>query len=108
MAWSRMESASRMEPSPASASRARASSSASMFSRVTRSRSWATMASNLTARKLKCWQRERNVFGLRGGEHEDDVVGWLFQRFEQGVECGVGDLVSFVENINLEPVAGGA
>src|ERR1039458_8442401 len=170
MAWSRMESASRMEPSPASASRARASSSASMFSRVTRSRNWATMASNLTARKLKCWQRERmvwgissgcvvasmktmwsggsssvlsrrseehtselqslpprrssdlakaevlaaradglgDILGLRGGQHEDDVVRRLFQRLEQGVEGGIGDLVGFVENVDFEAVASGA
>src|SRR6266849_4734857 len=39
MAWSRMESASRIEPSPASASRARASSSAGIFSFATMSRS---------------------------------------------------------------------
>ena len=50
----------------------------------------------------------RNIFGLRGGEHEDDVVGRLFQRFEQGVECGVGNLVGFVENVDLKAVAGGA
>jgi hypothetical protein len=50
----------------------------------------------------------RNVLGLRGRQHEDDVIGRLFQRFEQGVESGVGDLVSFVENVNLETVAGGA
>ena len=50
----------------------------------------------------------RNVLGLRGGEHEDDVIGRLFQRFEQGVESGVGDLVRFVENVDFETVAGGA
>ena len=54
MAWSRMESASRIEPSPASASRASASSSASSFSRPTRSLSCPTISSNFTARKLKC------------------------------------------------------
>ena len=50
----------------------------------------------------------RNVLGLRGGQHEDDVVGGLFQSFEQGVESGVGDLVGFVENVDLEAVAGRA
>ncbi len=49
----------------------------------------------------------RNVFGLRGREHEDDVVGRLFQRLEQGVEGRVGDLVGFVENVDFEAVAGG-
>ena len=49
----------------------------------------------------------RNVLGLRGGEHEDDVVGRLLQRLEQGVEGGVGDLVRFVEDVDFEAVAGG-
>jgi len=51
--------------------------------------------------------RLRDVFRLRGREHEDDVVGRLFQSFQQRVESGVGDLVSFVENVDLEAVAGG-
>ena len=50
----------------------------------------------------------RNILRLRGREHEDDVVGWLFQSLEQCVEGRVGDLVSFVENVDLETVAGGA
>ena len=49
----------------------------------------------------------RNVLGLRGGEHEDDVVGRLFQSLQQRVESGVGDLVSFVEDVDFEAVAGG-
>ena len=49
-----------------------------------------------------------NVLGLRGGEHEDDVVGRLFQSLEQRVEGGVGDLVGFVEDVDFEAVAGGA
>src|SRR5216684_5911195 len=51
--------------------------------------------------------RLRNVFGLGGGHHEDDVRRRLFQGLEQGVEGGVGDLVGFVENINLIAVARG-
>ena len=49
----------------------------------------------------------RNVLRLRGREHEDDVIGRFFQRLEQGVEGGVGDLVGFVENVDFEAVAGG-
>ena len=33
------------------------------------------------------------------------MAGRLFQRLEQGVEGGVGDLVGFVENVNLVAVA---
>ena len=47
----------------------------------------------------------RNVLRLRGGEHEDDVVGRLFQRLEQRVEGSVGDLVRFVEDVDFEAVA---
>ena len=50
----------------------------------------------------------RNVLGLRGRQHEDDVVRWLLQRFQQGIESSVGNLVSFVENVDLEAVAGWA
>jgi hypothetical protein len=47
----------------------------------------------------------RNVFRLRGRQHEDDVVRRFLQRLEQSIESGVGDLVGFVENVNLEAVA---
>ena len=50
----------------------------------------------------------RDVLGLRGGHHEDDVVGRLFEGFEQGVEGGVGDLVRLVEDVDLVSVARGA
>ncbi len=49
-----------------------------------------------------------DVFGLGGGHHEDDVVGGLLEGLEQGVEGGVGDLVGFVEDVDLVLVAGGA
>ena len=55
------------------------------------------MASNLTARKLKCWQ----------GEHEHDMVGRFLQRLEERVESCVGDLVGFVEDVDFETVASG-
>ena len=48
-----------------------------------------------------------NVLGLGGGHHEDDVGGRLFEGLEQGVEGGVGDLVGFVEDVDLVAVAGG-
>ena len=51
--------------------------------------------------------RLRNVLRLRRGQHENDVIRRLFQRFQQRVEGGVGDLVRFVENVNFESVAGG-
>ena len=50
----------------------------------------------------------RDVLGLGGGHHEDDVVGRLFEGFEEGVEGGVGDLVGFVEDVDLVLVARGA
>ena len=35
---------------------------------------------------------------------QDDVVGRLLQRFQQSVKSCVGNLVSFVENVNLKTV----
>ena len=49
-----------------------------------------------------------NVLGLRGGHHEDDVVGRLLEGLEQRVEGGVGDLVRLVEDVDLVLVARGA
>ena len=46
----------------------------------------------------------RNILRLRRGQHEDDVAGRLLQRFQQGVEGGIGDLVRFVEDVDLEAV----
>ena len=43
----------------------------------------------------------RNVFRLGGCHHEDDVIGRLFQRFQQGIESRIGDLVGFVEDVDL-------
>src|SRR5262249_34829535 len=50
----------------------------------------------------------RDVLGLGGGHHEDDVRRRLFQGLEQGVESGVSNLMSFVEDINLVAIAGRA
>jgi hypothetical protein len=49
-----------------------------------------------------------NVFRLRGGHHEDDVRRWFLQSLEQRVEGRVGDLMSFVENVNLVAISGGS
>ena len=49
--------------------------------------------------------RLRNVLGLRGRHHEDDMRGRFLQRFQQSIESGVGNLVRFVENVDLEPVS---
>src|SRR6266853_3417569 len=45
-----------------------------------------------------------NVLGLRGGQHENHMIRRLLQRFQQGVEGGIGDLMSFVENVDFETV----
>ena len=109
MAWSMMLSASRMEPSPASASMASALSSASIPSCRAMSRKLlhdVVEAHGMKAEVLAARADGlRNVLGLRGRHHEDDVPGRLFQRLEQRVEGGVGDLVRLVENVDLETVA---
>ena len=47
----------------------------------------------------------RNILGLGCGQHEDHVPGRLFQCLQEGIEGGIGDLVSFVKDVNLETVA---
>ena len=49
----------------------------------------------------------RNILRLGGRQHEYDVPGRLFQSLQQRVEGCVGDLVGFVQDINLEAVARG-
>jgi hypothetical protein len=39
---------------------------------------------------------------LGAGQYEDRVSGWLLERLEQGVEGLVGQLVDFVDNVELE------
>ena len=50
----------------------------------------------------------RNVLGLGGRHHEDDVVGWLFERLEKSVEGRIGDLMGLVQDVDLVLVARGA
>ena len=47
----------------------------------------------------------RNVFRLRGRHHENHVRGRLFQRLQQRVKGGIGNLVGFVEDPDLVAVA---
>jgi len=71
MAWSRIESASRMDPSPLG-QQSESASSASIFSRLVRSRSWPTMSSNFSGAKTEVLAARANglgnVLGLRGGQ----------------------------------------
>src|SRR5581483_4347547 len=80
-----------------------------MPSRAHRSRSCPTICSNFTARKLKCWQRERMVWGISSGcvvASMNYVTRWLLQRLQQRIESRVSDLVGFVQDVDLEPVTG--
>ena len=101
-----------MEPSPASASRESAASSASTPSCVGDAAELAEDVDELDGVKAEVLAARadglRDVFGLGGGHHEDDVVGRLLERLEQRVEGGVGDLVGFVEDVDLVLVARGA
>src|SRR6266567_2813163 len=49
----------------------------------------------------------RNVFRRSCGKHKYHMCRRLFQRLQQRVEGRVRNLVRFVENVNLEPVARG-
>ena len=51
--------------------------------------------------------RLRNVLGLRGRHHEDDMIGRLLERLQQRVERGIGDLVRLVEQVDLVAIARG-
>ena len=48
----------------------------------------------------------RNVLGLGGRHHEDDVRGRLFEGLEQSIEGRFGDLVRLVEDVDLVAVTG--
>ena len=78
IAWSMMESASRMEPSPASARSESALSSASILGLGNRAQLGEDVVeldgvkSEVLAARA---DRLRNVFGLGGRHHEDDVPG---------------------------------
>ncbi len=50
--------------------------------------------------------RLRKVLRLGRRHHKDHVVGRLFERLQQGIECGIGNLMGFVEDVNFVAVAG--
>ena len=45
--------------------------------------------------------RGQHPFRIRGGQHELQVLGRLFQRFQQGVESVLGELVRLVDHEHL-------
>src|SRR5690242_1635276 len=47
----------------------------------------------------------RDIFRLRGSEHKDDMARRLFEGLQQRVEGCIGNLMSFVQNVNLETIA---
>src|SRR5207244_1128771 len=47
----------------------------------------------------------RDIFRLRGSEHKDDMARRLFEGLQQCVEGCVGNLMGFVQNVNLETIA---
>ena len=57
----------------------------------------------LAARANRLW----NVLGLRSGHHENNVARRLFESLQQRIEGSIGDLVSFVENVDLVAIASG-
>src|ERR1700733_984166 len=51
--------------------------------------------------------RLRNILRLRGRHHEDYVLRRLLQDLQQRIEGSIGDLVGFVEQVDLVAIAGG-
>ena len=49
-----------------------------------------------------------DLLGVGGGEDELDVVGGLFEGFEQGIEGRGAEHVDFVDDVDLEAAAGGS
>src|SRR5579863_9433527 len=47
----------------------------------------------------------RNILRLSCSEHENHMARRFLQRFQQSIEGRVRNLVSFIEDVNLEPVA---
>src|SRR5690348_13465056 len=83
MAWSRMERASRMEPSPASGKNARGSSSASIFFPGQEIAKLVDDVVKFDGAKAEVLATRANglgnVFGLGCSQHEDDVIGRFLQ-----------------------------
>ena len=45
--------------------------------------------------------RRRELRRLSGSEHEDDEVGWLLERLEEGIPGVLRDLVRLIEDVDL-------
>src|SRR5581483_4122518 len=52
--------------------------------------------------------RVRHLLRFGGRQDELDVGRRLLERLEQGVECLIGELMGFVDDVDLEAVASGA
>ena len=104
-----IESASRIDPSPASASSASAASSAVHLLLPGNHLQLRQNVVELDRVKAEVLAARadglRNVLRLGGRHHEDDVRRRLFQRLQQRVEGRLGNLVRFVEDVDLVAVA---
>ena len=52
--------------------------------------------------------RLRNVFRLRCSHHEDNVAGRFLESLQQRVKSSVGNLMRFVQNVDLVAITGWA
>ena len=111
MAWSMMLRASRIEPSPASAKQGERSVfglDLLLRGNHLELRENVVELDGVKAEVLAARADGlRNIFRLGRRHHEDDVRRRLFEGLEQGIEGGLGDLVGFVEDVDLVAVAGG-
>ncbi len=102
---------SRIEPAARRASTCRALSSASTPSAWTICASRSTMLVAATSGEVEplAAREDRNGDLRRLGRAEDELhmLGWLFQRLQQGVEGLLGEHVDFVDDVDLEPRATG-
>ena len=59
--------------------------------------------------KLQTARQNRDRYLLRvcGCQHELDMRGWFFQRFQQGVETMRGEHMDFIDQVNLVATTGG-
>ena len=48
----------------------------------------------------------QDLLRIRGGKHEHHVIGWFFQRFQQGVRCCRREHVNLVDDVHLASARG--
>ena len=110
MAVSSSVSASRSEPSAPRTIAGSAAASYTTFSFWRMLSSVADIRSGAIGRKSKRCTRERiggrELTGVGGGQHEDDVRRRLFQRLQQRIEGIAGELVHLVDDVDLVAAAG--